>query len=110
LPDFKEELLAIIKDAKRPERTENSPSKESLPKREYNNNYNNNASSNRQSNNQTGYCIRTGVEIPFNPSKPMCADAYKKWAQFANPEYQENFCHKTGKLSYGKTSMKDPIL
>lgn len=57
-----------------------------------------------------GYCIRTGVEIPFNPEKPMTYDAYQTWAQFGNPDYPENFCHRTGKPSYGKTSMRRPIL
>lgn len=110
LPEFEEELLSNNKDAKRPDRTDPTPVKETSPKKDYSNNYNNNVSSNRQPANQTGYCIRTGVEIPFNPSKPMCADAYKKWSQFGNPDYQENYCHKTGKLSFGKTSMREPIL
>lgn len=61
-------------------------------------------------NNQTGYCIRTGVEIPFDLKKPMSYNAYRTWAEFENPDYPENFCHKTGKPSNGKTSMRRPIL
>ena len=57
-----------------------------------------------------GYCIRTGIEIPFNPQKPFCKEAYEIWSQYENPDYPEKYCHKTGKLSNGKTSMNNPIL
>lgn len=57
-----------------------------------------------------GYCIRTGAPIPYNPEHPMSPEAYKKWAQFKNPDYPEKFCHKTGKPSDGKTTMRNPIL
>lgn len=59
---------------------------------------------------KTGYCIRTGKEIPFNPEKPYSYYAYKTWIQFENPDYEEKYCHKTGKESHGKTSMSNPIL
>lgn len=59
---------------------------------------------------EIGYCIRTGEEIPFNPERPFCYNAYKSWVQFENYEYPENYCHKTGKPSNGKTSMANPIL
>jgi hypothetical protein len=58
----------------------------------------------------TGYCIRTGVKIPFNIKRPFCDQAYKSWAQFGNADYPEKYCHKTGKLSNGKTSLNNPIL
>ena len=58
----------------------------------------------------TGYCIRTGEEIPFNPEKPMCYDSWQVWINFGDSYYEENYCHKTGKKSYGKTSMAYPIL
>lgn len=58
----------------------------------------------------TGYCIRTGVEIPFNPLKPMCTDAYHEWAKYKNMNYKEVYDHLTGKKSFGKTSMRKPIL
>lgn len=57
-----------------------------------------------------GFCIRTGVSIPFNPKRPFCENAYRSWAQFCNLDYPECYCHKTGEKSYGKTSMKNPIL
>lgn len=58
----------------------------------------------------TGYCIRTGVPIPFNLDKPLSADAYKRWSQYGDPEYPERFCHFTGEASDGGTCVKRPIL
>lgn len=60
--------------------------------------------------NTTGYCIRTGEKITFNPGKPFSDKAYRSWAQFQNYDYPEAYCHKTGKPSYGKNSMRKPIL
>lgn len=57
-----------------------------------------------------GYCIRTGVKIPFNPNKPLCYEAYLAWAEWRNENYKENYCHRTGAPSNGKTSMANPIL
>ncbi|KRD07320.1 hypothetical protein ASE21_17655 [Flavobacterium sp. Root901] len=57
-----------------------------------------------------GFCIRTGNKIPYNPKRPFSDKAYKSWVQFGNVNYPENFCHKTGKPSNGKTSMRNPIL
>jgi len=59
---------------------------------------------------KTGYCIRTGVEIEFNPEKPLSLSAFREWNNYKNYNYPENYCHKTGKRSYGKTSMSKPIL
>lgn len=59
---------------------------------------------------EVGYCIRTGREIPFNPDKPFSLSAYRMWDVYGNYDYPENYCHKTGKESYGKTSMANPIL
>ncbi len=59
---------------------------------------------------QTGYCIRTGVEIPFNVKKPLSYDAYKKWNEFGDPDYPEKYCHFTGEPSNGETSVSRPIL
>ncbi|MEP7198157.1 MAG: phospholipase D family protein [Saprospiraceae bacterium] len=58
----------------------------------------------------SGYCIRTGIKIPFNPMRPFSESAYKKWAEYKNMDYPEAYCHKTGRLSNGKTSMRNPIL
>lgn len=57
-----------------------------------------------------GFCIRTGIRIPFDVNKPYSDDAYRSWARYKNPNYKEKFCHKTGKESHGKTSMNNPIL
>ena len=57
-----------------------------------------------------GYCIRTGEKIPYNLAKPFTNQAYRNWASFRNHSYPENYCHKTGKPSNGKTSMRNPIL
>jgi RNA polymerase-binding transcription factor DksA len=70
----------------------------------------NNSRNSQHNNYEVGYCIRTGVQIPFNPAKPFCLDAYRNWAQFENWDYSENYCHRTGKKSYGKTSMRYPML
>jgi len=45
---------------------------------------------------QMGYCIRTGVQIPFNVEKPLSYDAYKSWSKFGDPNYAEKFCHFSG--------------
>lgn len=57
-----------------------------------------------------GYCIRTGKEIPFNPDKPFSLKAFRSWDQYGNYDYPENYCHKTGIESNGRTSRANPIL
>jgi hypothetical protein len=59
---------------------------------------------------ETGYCIRTGEEIDFNPERPFSYKAYKSWAHFENYDFPENYCHKTGRKSNGETSMANPVL
>ena len=61
-------------------------------------------------NKSTGFCIRSGDKISFNLKRPYSDKAYKSWAQFGNMDYQESFCHKTGRESKGKTSMRKPML
>ena len=58
----------------------------------------------------TGYCIRTGAKIPFNPKQPLSLSAYREWSKYNNMDFPEGFCHKTGRPSNGKTSMRKPIL
>ena len=58
----------------------------------------------------TGYCIRTGKEIPFNIEKPMVYEAFKMWNKYKNPDYEENYCHFSGEPSDGQTSVKQPVL
>lgn len=57
-----------------------------------------------------GYCIRTGVEIPFNVEKPFCYEAYKEWSKDEDEENPEMYCHFSGELSPGETSYSKPIL
>lgn len=59
---------------------------------------------------QTGYCIRTGVSIPFNVEKPMSYEAFKSWSKYSDPDYAEKFCHFSGEPSNGETSVSRPIL
>jgi len=58
----------------------------------------------------TGYCIRTGVEIPFNIEKPLSLEAYKVWNQYGDPDFPEKYCHFSGEESHGQTSVSKPIL
>jgi hypothetical protein len=58
-----------------------------------------------QADKPNGYCIRSGVEIPFNIEKPMCYDAYKAWSKYSDPDYPEKFCHFSGEPSNGETSV-----
>lgn len=85
IDDFPEDINPSAKNTIRPERETNEHQK-------------------------IGFCIRTGIEIPFNIKKPFCEQAYRTWAQFKNDDYPEKYCHKTGRQSYGKTSLKKPIL
>ena len=64
----------------------------------------------QSSSKQPGYCIRTGIEIPFNVEKPLSYDSFKKWNEVANPDYPEKFCHFSGEPSNGETSVSKPIL
>ncbi|RFN58156.1 phospholipase D family protein [Marixanthomonas ophiurae] len=59
---------------------------------------------------KTGYCIRTGNEITFNIEKPMQYEAFKMWNKYKNPEFPEKYCHFSGELSNGETSVNRPIL
>jgi phosphatidylserine/phosphatidylglycerophosphate/cardiolipin synthase-like enzyme len=59
---------------------------------------------------QTGFCIRTGVPIPFNITKPMSYEAFKSWSKYSDPDYAEKYCHFSGEPSNGDTSVSRPIL
>lgn len=61
-------------------------------------------------NNLTGYCIRTGKEIPFNIEKPMTYEAFKLWNKYKDSDFSEKYCHFSGESSEGKTSVNKPIL
>lgn len=59
----------------------------------------------------SGYCIYTGVEVPFNIEKPMSYEAYKRWKKSGGiQEEPAKFCHFTGEPSEGATCVKRPIL
>lgn len=58
----------------------------------------------------SGYCIRTGVEIPFNLEKPFSYESFKKWKEYGDPTYPEKYCHFSGEPSNGETSAEKPIL
>lgn len=60
--------------------------------------------------NETGYCIRSGDEIPFNIDFPMCEKAFKKWSKYSDINYPENYDHFTGEVTDGQTSFDRPIL
>lgn len=58
----------------------------------------------------TGYCIRTGVNIPFNIDKPLSAEAFKSWNVYKDKTFLEKYCHFSGEPSNGQTSVGRPIL
>jgi len=58
----------------------------------------------------TGFCIRTGVEIPFDVNRPLSKKGYDSWVQFENHDYPEAYCHFSGEKSFGKTSFARPVL
>ncbi len=73
----------------------------------------NNRNENTNSNDvkkEIGYCIRTGKEIPFNIEKPMQYEAFKMWNKYKDPDFSEKYCHFSGELSNGETSVNKPIL
>jgi hypothetical protein len=57
-----------------------------------------------------GYCIRTGLKIPFNLKQPFSDDAFKSWNQYKNKDFKEKYCHYSGEYSNGATSFARPIL
>jgi len=97
LPDYPLELEFGATSEIRPERHEVESKKSS-------------SETKTKTHSPSGYCIRTGKPIPFNPYAPFCYEAYQSWAQWGNADYPENFCHKTGQPSNGKTSKNNPIL
>ncbi|HLK28822.1 MAG TPA: phospholipase D family protein [Puia sp.] len=60
--------------------------------------------------NSIGYCIRTGIQIPFNIEKPMSYDAFKSWNKYGDKDYPEKYCHFSGEESNGETCVNKPIL
>lgn len=59
----------------------------------------------------SGFCIHSGVAIPFNKDNPLSSSAKKEWERFGAPKnHPENFCHFSGEDSFGETSFRFPIL
>ena len=107
LDDFEDEIDLDQVHNLRPERVWEEDKKEPVrtaPKKK--------SSSNTKSENhsRTGFCIRTGEEIEFNPERPMSLNAFKKWNQFQDVDYGEAYCHYSGDKSFGDTSFARPIL
>jgi hypothetical protein len=59
---------------------------------------------------QTGFCIRTGIQIPFNVEKPMSYDAFKLWSKVNDLNFPEKCCHFSGEPSNGETCVSRPIM
>jgi hypothetical protein len=57
-----------------------------------------------------GYCIRTGISIPFNINMPLSDASFESWKRYENRNYEENYCHFSGEPSYGETCFAKPIL
>jgi phosphatidylserine/phosphatidylglycerophosphate/cardiolipin synthase-like enzyme len=53
-----------------------------------------------------GCCLRCGVDIKYNLSKPLCHECYDEWAEWGNEEHREQFCHSCG--SPADTSLASP--
>ena len=107
----REEYVPEIKNSLKQEsnKTNRYKQNESISEEKKNQKYEN-YKDNRYQNEEYGFCIRTGARIPFNPQKPFSYEAYQTWAIFENPYYKENYCHRTGRESNGRTSMANPIL
>jgi phosphatidylserine/phosphatidylglycerophosphate/cardiolipin synthase-like enzyme len=63
-----------------------------------------------KSDKDSGFCIRTGVPVPFDIERPFSYEAYKKWNDYGDRDYPEKYCHFSGEESSGQTSMNKPIL
>lgn len=58
-----------------------------------------------------GYCIRTGIEIPFDIKMPMSSNAYNQWVDDGRNKLQpELYCHFSGEKSKGANSYALPVL
>lgn len=68
------------------------------------------SSKNPEKKKQSGFCIRTGMQIPFNIDKPMSSEAYNIWNQYSDRDYPEKYCHFSGDPSNGETSFNKPVL
>jgi DNA-directed RNA polymerase subunit RPC12/RpoP len=44
-----------------------------------------------------GRCIRCGKAIDFDLERPFCADCFKTWNRYKDPDYPEIHCHRCGR-------------
>lgn len=107
IPVYNKKLLGIKKVYSHSETEIDNLSAQLLPKSKSNKSKTPNSSTVRT---RTGYCIRTGVEIPWNPARPLSDRAYESWSKFKDENYQEKYCHFSGEKSNGDTSFAKPIL
>lgn len=61
----------------------------------------------KKKNPKSGFCLRCGEDIVFNPSRPMCRECYYEWADYSNYYYDEHYCHKCGEDA--DTTMAKPL-
>jgi len=54
-----------------------------------------------------GYCLRFGVQIPYDITRPYSLPAFQSWGKYQNWDYLEKYCHECGSLF--KTSMRQPL-
>jgi hypothetical protein len=40
----------------------------------------------------------------------LSREAYKEWNKYGDKNFREKFCHFSGELSNGETSMNNPIM
>lgn len=57
--------------------------------------------------NELGFCIRCGVNITYNPNRPLCESCFFKWSPWQNYDYIEKKCHCCG--GEMPTSMGKPL-
>ena len=58
-------------------------------------------------NQHRGYCIRCGLSISFDLTRPFCSNCYKVWSKWKDPEYLELYCHHCGEVEI--TTMSKPL-
>ena len=64
-------------------------------------------STNHKTTEKSGHCIRCHKSITLDPDRPFCRLCFSVWAEWENPFYEEEFCHRCGK--YSETSMDSPL-
>jgi hypothetical protein len=55
-----------------------------------------------------GYCIATGVKIPFSIQMPLSEKEFNKWSKTTDIKFKGSYCHFSGEP--GATTFEKPIL